>query len=77
MVELPYSHVYGEPGEAPKGKVPWIDDDGYILGDSTFIINYLKRKYGDRLDARLSMRERALGHAVKRMLEESLYFVSS
>ncbi len=74
---MPYELVYGEPGDAPKGKVPWIDDDGYILADSTFIIDYLKRKYGDPLDSRLSKRERALGHAIKRMLEESLYFVSS
>ena len=77
MAEIPYEPVYGEPGDAPKGKVPWIDDDGYILADSTFIIDYLKRKYGDPLDSRLSDRERALGHAIKRMLEESLYFVSS
>jgi len=77
MAGLSYEPVYGEPGDAPKGKVPWIDDDGHILADSNFIIGYLKDTYGDRLDSRLSGKEQALGHAIKRMLEESLYFVSS
>lgn len=74
---ISYDLAYGEPRDAPKGKVPWIDDEGYVLADSTFIIRYLKGKYGDPLDSRLSRKEQALGHAIKRMLEESLYFVSS
>jgi glutathione S-transferase len=77
MAEIPYELALGDPREAPKGKIPWIDDDGMILGDSSFIIEHLKRKYGDPLDAELSRRQRAEGHAIKKMLEESLYFVSS
>jgi len=77
MADIPYEPAYGEPRDAPKGKVPWIDDDGHVLADSTFIIGYLKKKYGDPLDSRLSRQEWALGHAIKRMLEESLYFISS
>jgi glutathione S-transferase len=77
MADIPYEPAYGEPTDGPKGKVPWIDDDGTLVGDSSFIIDHLKAKYGDCLDSRLTPRERALGHAVKRMLEENLYFVSS
>lgn len=77
MAHIPYETVIGEPRDAPKGKVPWIDDEGHILGDSTFIIAYLKGKHGDVLDARLTVHEQALGHAIKKLLEESLYFVSS
>ena len=58
MADISYELVYGEPREGPKGKIPWIDDDGYLLGDTTFIIDYLKKTYGDPLDARLSRKER-------------------
>ena len=47
MAGIPYELALGDPRDAPKGKVPWINDDGHILGDSTFIIEYLKTKYGD------------------------------
>ena len=77
MTDIPYETENGVPAEAPKGKIPWIEDDGHVLGDSTFIIEYLKKKHGDPLDARLTPHERALGHAMKKVLEESLYFVSS
>lgn len=77
MTALPYEIAFGEPRGAPKGKVPYIDDAGQLLGDSAFIIRYLKDKYGDPLDARLTPIEFATGHAVQRMVEESLYFVSS
>jgi glutathione S-transferase len=77
MADIPYETANGVPADAPKGKIPWIDDDGCVLGDSTFIIAYLKKKHGDPLDARLTSHERALGHAIKKLLEESLYFVSS
>ena len=77
LAEIPYQPEYGEPKDAPKGKVPWIDDDGFVLADSTFIIQYLKDKYGNPVDSWLSAEAMALGHAIKRMVEESLYFVSS
>ena len=77
MADIPYEIANGVPADGPKGKIPWIDDAGNVVGDSSFIIEYLKKKHGDTLDARLTPRERALGHAIKKVLEESLYFVSS
>lgn len=77
MADIPYEIALGEPRDAPKGKVPWIEDDGQVLADSTFIIDYLAKKHGDVLDARLTSRQQALGHAIKKLVEESLYFVSS
>ena len=50
---------------APKGKYPCIADGNERIADSNFIIAYLKRKYGDPLDAALSPVEHALGHTVK------------
>jgi glutathione S-transferase len=77
MANIPYEIYPGVPDDAPKGKIPWIEDDGDALGDSTLIIQYLKKTYGDPLDFQLTQNQRALGHVIQKMLEESLYFVSS
>ena len=42
MADIPYEIAPGDPRDAPKGKVPWIVDDGEPLGDSALIIEYLK-----------------------------------
>jgi glutathione S-transferase len=60
---------------APKGKLPYIVDGHERIADSSFIVDYLKEKYGEPLDAKLGLSERAAGHAIKRMLEENLYWV--
>ena len=60
--------------KSPKGKMPYIDDNGKVLADSTFIVDYLKATYGDKLDAKLTARQRALGLVIQRMFEESLYW---
>jgi glutathione S-transferase len=77
MADIPYTIAVGDPREAPKGKVPWIEIDDQKIGDSALIIERLKTAHGDPLDARLTPREQALGHAIQKLLEESLYFVSS
>lgn len=77
MADIPYAVALGDPREAPKGKVPWIADDDGVLGDSALIIEHLKTTHGDPLDGRLTPRQHALGHAIRKLVEESLYFVSS
>jgi glutathione S-transferase len=57
---------------APKGKLPYIDDDGVKVPDSTFIRAHIERKYKLDLDAALSPRERADSWAIERMLEDHL-----
>jgi glutathione S-transferase len=60
--------------KAPKGKMPWIEDDGHVVADSGFIIDYLKSRYGDPLDAHLTPPEVAVALAFRRLLEENLYW---
>ena len=60
--------------KAPKGKMPWIEDDGHVVADSGFIVDYLKDRYGDPLDAHLTLEERAVALAFRRLLEENLYW---
>ena len=60
----------------PKGKFPYIEDRGAVIGDSSFIIDYLKATYGDKLgENRLKPEQRAIGLSMRRMLEEHLYWV--
>lgn len=64
-------------GRAPKGKLPFIEDeDGAFVGDSTLIIDRLSRRRGLDLDAPLDRRQRAVAHAFRRMLDEHLYWVA-
>jgi len=79
MCQLPYQ--VGPTGlrtlrQAPKGKLPYIRDEGQLLSDSTFIIDYLKTRYGDVLDHWQGAQQRAVALAFQRLFEENLYWVS-
>jgi len=63
-----------ELGRAPKGKMPYVDDKGDILADTTFIVDHLKASYGDRLDGWLSTEQKAVACAFQRLMEENLYW---
>lgn len=74
MVGLQYRTRGGDPRKNPKGKIPWIEDDGRFVADSSDIIDYLKAKYGDPTDGGLTAEQTALGLMVRRTLEEHLYW---
>jgi glutathione S-transferase len=77
MVGLPYKlekFPSTQLGKTRKGKLPIIEDHGRQVADSGFILDYLKTTYGDTLDAHLNARDRAVGVALRRMMEESLYW---
>ena len=61
-------------GKAPKGKLPYIDDNGTIVADSTLIRLYLEQKYAINFDRALSNRERGVTWAVEKMLEDHVYW---
>ncbi len=60
--------------KAPKGKLPYIEDQGKVIADSNFVIAYLKSTYGDKLDGHLSAMDRAIALAMQRLIEENLYW---
>ncbi len=78
MAGIPYQTLPGDNRKAPKGKIPYIDDDGHVMGDSALIIEYLKKKHGDRLnDRRFSASDRAVVRAFQSLFETDSYFVAA
>ena len=74
MAGLAYARVSAIPPQAPKGKLPYIDDHGAVVTDSTFIRAHVERTCGIDLDAGLDAVQRAQAWAIERMLEDHLYF---
>jgi glutathione S-transferase len=74
MTGVPYTARAADFRKAPKGKIPFIEVEGKVLGDSQLIIDHLKQKHGDALDARLGKEDMVRGHMLRRMLEESTYW---
>lgn len=74
MAGLAYRKASAMPMQAPKGKLPYIDDDGQVVPDSTFIRAHIEHQYGVDLDAGLDAGRRAEAWAIERLLEDHLYW---
>lgn len=74
MAGLPYAVDTGGFNKAPKGKLPYIVDDGEAIADSTFIRWHLEKKYNIDFDRGLSAEQRAVAWAFEKMLEDHLYW---
>ena len=62
--------------DSPNGKVPFIDDEGTVLADSTQIIDHLRSRYGDTLGMGVTPREAATMLAFNRLIDEHLYWIT-
>jgi glutathione S-transferase len=60
--------------KAPKGKLPYINDGGTIVPDSTFIRRHIETKYKYDYDKNLSKTDKAIAWAFEKMCEEHLYW---
>lgn len=76
MMKLDYRLEFGGRAQAPKGKLPYIDDDGVIVADSTFIRLHLEEKYAVDLDEGWDREARAKAWAVERLVEDQLYWAT-
>jgi hypothetical protein len=74
MAGLPYKADTGGMRKAPKGKLPYIVDDGEAVGDSTFIRWHIEKKYQIDFDRGLTPEQRAIAWAFEKMLEDHLYW---
>jgi len=69
MAGLPYRRERAMPGASPKGQLPFIDDAGDRIADSTFIRAHIEARYGVDLDAGLTPLQRAQAWVMERMVE--------
>lgn len=74
--KLPYEIVETLPLTAPRGKLPYIEDQGQKFSDTRMIVNYLKATYGDNDKALLSPEQQGIAKAYQRLLEEHLFWIS-
>ncbi len=75
LADIPYrTAALTDLREAPKGKGPFIEEDGVRIGNSALIIEHLEQKHGIDLDRGLDPAARAVAHAFGVMLEERTYF---
>ncbi|GAA0473905.1 glutathione S-transferase C-terminal domain-containing protein [Parasphingorhabdus litoris] len=70
------TEIMDDPRKAPKGKLPFLIDDGAEIADTALIQRHLENKYGTDFDAGLTGEQRATSHAMARMIEERLYWVT-
>jgi glutathione S-transferase len=75
LAGLPYRCDTHGFSRAPKGKLPYIDDGGELIADSTLIRLHLETRYGIDFDRGLSPRERGIAWSVEKMLEDHLYWL--
>jgi glutathione S-transferase len=77
LTGLPFAHqhIFDASG-APRGQLPYIVDEGEVIGDSEAIIAHLTQKYKLAIDHELTAAQRDMSHLINRMLDE-LYWVMS
>ncbi len=75
MAKLPYRTDTTGFAKAPKGKIPYVEDDGVVVPDSTFIRWHLEKKYRIDFDKGLDASQRATAWAFEKMAEDQLYWI--
>jgi glutathione S-transferase len=76
IAKIPYTVVEtSDPRTAPRRKLPYIEDEGRRVADSSVIIEHLARTHALDLDESLGTSQRATAVLVQRTLEEHYAFV--
>ncbi len=80
LAGIDYEVVYeNNPGKGPKGKIPFIEDQGQLIADSHLIIRHLRDTHiaagkAHDPDAGLSEQRKAQTLLMQKMLDEHLYW---
>ncbi len=72
---LPYRSAEMSFRQAPKGKVPYIEDGGRFIADSHFIRRHIEDAYRSDFSGGYPAERQALAWSVERMLEEHFYWL--
>ncbi len=70
-----HEHIL-DAAKAPRGQLPYLEDNGEAIGDSDTIIAHLIGRYALSIDAGLTASQRDTDHLIRRMLDD-LYWVMS
>src|SRR6516162_8397750 len=74
---VPFRHEHiVDISHAPRGQLPYVVDDGEIVGDSATILAHLVRKHRLTIDAELTQAQRDRDLLITRLLDD-LYWVMS
>src|SRR3954471_8201984 len=66
LAGMPFTHQHiFDASAAPRGQLPFIDDDGEAIGDSDTIIAHLTRKYRLTIDDGLTAAQRDTGLLIR------------
>ena len=74
LASQPFREVSGNPLKAPHRFLPYIEDEGAKVADSTLIRLHLEKKYHVDFDAGLNAEQRGVAWTVEKMCEDHLYF---
>ena len=75
IADIPHHSITAStPFGGPKNKAPWVEIEGEIMGDSSLIIERLKKVYQVNPDDHLTSEERGIAVAIERLVEENLYW---
>lgn len=72
MFDIPCDRATANLDSVSKHKAPYVEDDGVIIEDSTFIRWHFEKKLGVDLNEGLTREQRATAWALERMLEDRL-----
>ena len=61
--------------KAPKGKLPYISDNGQLIADSSLIKMHLEKQHGVDFSGGYSELDLAVGWSIEKMLEDHLYWI--
>jgi glutathione S-transferase len=73
---LPYETKQMSFKQAPKGKAPYLVDEGVTIADSHFIMKHLESKHDVDFSGGYGADKLAIGWAAARMMEEHMYFLN-
>jgi glutathione S-transferase len=75
MLAVPFERAIADLESVPKHKAPYVEDEGRIIEDSTFIRFHFEQKQGLDLDDGLTLAERGAAWGLERMLEDRLAMI--
>jgi glutathione S-transferase len=73
-IEYTVNNFNADPSKFKNSKLPVINSDGDLICDSSVIEKFLIKKYDLKLDEHLTESEHAIGYALTKLVEDSLYW---